>query len=44
MKKEWFEKLSEVDKAKEAVIGIQELRPYIYNTIRPAKEFKKIEI
>ncbi len=31
MKKEWFEKLSEIDKANETVIGIQELRPYIYN-------------
>ena len=31
MKKEWFDKLSEVGKANEAIIGIQELRPYIYN-------------
>lgn len=31
MRKEWFEKLSEIDKANEVVIGIQELRPYIYN-------------
>lgn len=31
MRKEWFEKLSEIDKANEAVISIQELRPYIYN-------------
>lgn len=31
MKKEWFEKLSEIDKANEVVIGIHELIPYIYN-------------
>jgi len=31
MRKEWFEKLSEIDKANETIIGIQELRPYIYN-------------
>lgn len=31
MKKEWFDRLIEIDKANEAVIGIQELRPYIYN-------------
>ena len=31
MKKEWFDKLSEIDKANEAVIGIHELIPYIYN-------------
>lgn len=31
MRKEWFEKLSEIDKANEAVIGMAELRPYIYN-------------
>lgn len=31
MKKEWFAQLSEIDKAAEAVIGIQELEPYTYN-------------
>jgi hypothetical protein len=31
MKKEWFDKLSEIDKANEAIIGIQELEPYTYN-------------
>ena len=31
MRKEWFDKLGEIDKANEVVIGIQELRPYIYN-------------
>jgi hypothetical protein len=31
MKKEWFEKLNEIDKANETIIGLQELRPYIYN-------------
>ncbi len=31
MKKEWFEKLSEIDKANEVIIGIPELRPYLYN-------------
>ncbi len=31
MKKEWFDKLGEIDKANETAIGVQELKPYTYN-------------
>ena len=31
MKKEWFDKLGEIDEANETAIGVQELKPYTYN-------------
>lgn len=31
MKKEWFEKLDQIDKVKEVIIALPELRPYIYD-------------